>query len=718
MAGASPQVPEKHRREPAARNSLVDQRPRSMVIGLAFLSVGWAGSACAQTWGSLSAGRTEAAAGSELVHPVAPGGEATGGAQPEVEAASGDDSPETSQVSLALARLLDSGLVEAERFDAARTLVGMIESDEGRLAVVGMLRSSADDSSAKWLLVRALAREPALPEALLPALTELAGASDGDRLARVLSAIGSIRTGDALRLVARFLGPEQVEPVRTAALASLVRATGHDEIGASAEAWTQVIERWAPAGGSNDRPSGGLGAWIVRGLSDRAERQTARARELSTRLTETQRRLYVATDVAQRPALVASMLRDDVPEVRTLAFELVERELVSTPTPAAEVVAAIVDLLRNPAAGVRAQAAGLLGRIAPEGAGDAVASALVREQDSAAAAALLTAASRWPGPSLREPVLRWLENGPGTRPVAAEAALAMQRAGQWTAEDVERIASAMRRVQPTDLTPAGCRLVAAIGSSDDVQRLSQLLMTGGAAQRSAVADSLTGRPEFVDAILAAADRDAALISAAARAVAACRPNLQGFRSIARLPCADEALRRAALRIVGESLRTGALLSAADETGGDTASTLWLLERALTLAQQSMAAGEDGSLELVRESAERLARQRLELGRPAEAIAALDAAPEASPTSRLTALRVVALIVLGRVEDARRLGAGAEAWLDGLERCVGMDQAGDVVEVIREDLVPQMEPAQLQRFEALAARVQASAEARLNQADRG
>lgn len=740
--------PRKHRVMGLFGNTTVAGSRQAKVIGLALAA--WAGCAHAQVWPPYLMHRVEArraaGVGSRLVQPaMTPANQPTG--QPEARPAPPTTPPSTpvigeaggqgegfsarptepaaaestaapapaapqadSPVSRALARLLDVSLPEADRVEAARSLSGLAWTEEGRLAILGLLNLTAEDQSPKVLLIRGLAREPWLPETLLPALTEVLRTAEGDRIARVLNAIASMRTPPALRLVADHLDPARPEATRTAAHNALVRATGRDDLAGSQGVWLDWINRTIePAQPDASAPGGpGMMNAIVRALADRAERQSTRARDLATRLTESQRRLYMATLAPQRPALLATMLKDDVAEVRSLGFELVERELVSAPTPGEEVIAAIVELLRSPTAAVRAQAAGLLGRIAPEGVGEAVAAALNAEQDPAAAAALLTAASRWPNATgLREPVLRWLENGPGTRPVASEAALSMQRAGVWNQDDLARILAAMRRVAPTDLTPAGCRLIAAIGTDDDRQGLAELLLMGSAPQRSAVADALTGRREHVDAILAAADRDPSLIPVAARTVAAARANLEGFRSIARLPAPDEATRRAALQTVGEALSTGAMLSAADHIGRDTPTVIWLLERALARSQAAVAAGEPGAIDLLRESAERLARQRLELGRPAEAITALDAAGEATSASRLNALRAVAFIVLGRVEDARRLNAAPEAWLEGLERVIGQQQAAEVVRVIREDMIARLDPAQTQRLETLAARIQAA-----------
>jgi hypothetical protein len=605
-----------------------------------------------------------------------------------------------------LSGLLDAGATDAARLESARALAAMVATDEGRLAICAVLKSSGQDQSARWIMVRALAREPWVPESLFEPLAGILGdAGEGDRLSRTLAAIASIRTPEALRVVAGFLEPGLPEATRAAALAALVRATGREEIGPAPGAWLEWIARAEAADASDGlRPSWSV--WVLRGLAERADRSAGRSRDLSIRLIDSQRRLYGATAPDQRPALLASMLRDDMPEVRGVGFELLERELVATPNPGPEVVASIMALLSNPSPAVRAQAAGFLSRIAPDGAGMAVAEALAVERDPVAAAALLTAVARWPLDAIGEPVLFWLEAGPSTRPVASEAALAMHRVGRWNAEEQRRIAEAMRRPAVTELTPPGIRLIALIGTLEDSTRLAELLLGGSPLQRSTVADALAGRAEHLDAILHAAAQDPALIPAAARAVATHRPTLAGFRQIVRLPGGSDAVRRDALRAVGEVLSPGDLLSAADEVGGDNATILWLLEKALNGAQQAVAAGQEGAMALLRESAERLARRRLDLDRPAEAIAALDVVQEQTPSSRLTTLRAVALIVLGRLDDAVALRVGADAWLDALERCVTLPHGPDVLAVVRRDFAPSMTPAQTGRLETLAARLEA------------
>ena len=384
--------------------------------------------------------------------------------QAEGSGRAGTDAPEPeidAAASEALARILDAGATEADRIEAARRLAS--RCDEGQILriIAGLLRSEDTDPGVRTIMVRGMAREPQLPEAALPLLTELAGSADAERLPRVLLAAGAIRTPEALRLVMRFLDPGLPEAMRTGAHVALVRATGQDDMPATIAAWESWLERALQRAA---KPGSSWERVVMGGMADRMDRNANRARDLATRLVDANRRLYVASQADQRGALLALILSDPVPEVRGLGFELLERELVAAPTPPTDVLRALLGLLSHPTPSVRTQAAVFVGRVAPESGAAAVFEALARETDPVAAGALLTAASRWPGPALREPVLHWLENGQGVRAIAADAALAMHRAEQWSAEDLDRVAAGVRGIEAARLTPGACRLLAAIGT--------------------------------------------------------------------------------------------------------------------------------------------------------------------------------------------------------------------------------------------------------------
>lgn len=624
-------------------------------------------------------------------------------AEPELDAAASE----------ALARVLDAGALETDRLDAARRLAARADEDPVLRLLSGMLRNESTDAAVRTFLLRGLAREPLPAESALPLLTDLAGSADAERLPRVLLAAAAIRTPDSLRLVIRFLDAGLPEAIRAGAQSALVRATGQEDVPASVEAWESWLNRALQRAA---KPGSSWGRVMLASVADRMDRNTNRARDLAARLVDANRRLYLANQADQRGPLLASILNDPVAEVRSLGFELLERELVAAPTPQPDVLRALLGLLSHPTPSVRAQAAVFVGRAAPESGAGAVFEALARETDSTAAGALLTAASRWPGPPLREPVLHWLENGQATRALAAEAALAMHRAEQWTGEDLERVAAGVRGIESANLTPGACRLLAAIGTDEDRQKLAVLLRTGTGTQRAAIADALADRAEHVDAIVEAAGADPALIGYAARAVATHRPTIAGFRAIARLNAADENSKRQALRRVGESLGVADLLTAADESGGDTATMLWLLERALERAKQGASTNGDAARGLLAEAAERLARQQLTLGRAAEALAAMDSVPPEVPAARLMPLRIVALSMLGRVPEAQALGGVADTWLDALERCIALPHAGTVRQVIADQFEVDLTPPQRGRLASLDRQLLAAAPAPVPQAD--
>src|SRR5690606_18688273 len=133
--------------------------------------------------------------------------------------------------------------------------------------------------------------------------------------------------------------------------------------------------------------------------------------------------------------------------------EIVARELSAGARTFDPVVGeAAVRLLDHADPVTRARAALLLNQLAPAGAAPAVAAALGREHTPEVAAALLSAASRWPNAELIEPALRWLEAGPPARAPAMEVLLALRRAGMLDDQAHNtRILAALRVIEPDRL---------------------------------------------------------------------------------------------------------------------------------------------------------------------------------------------------------------------------------------------------------------------------
>ena len=104
---------------------------------------------------------------------------------------------------------------------------------------------------------------------------------------------------------------------------------------------------------------------------------------------------------------------------------------------------------------------------------------------------------------------------------------------------------------------------------------------------------------------------------------------------------------------------------------------------------------------------RLARLRLFLDRPAEAVSALDSLklvgvePDAEASARL---RVLAFLRLDRIDDALASGADAEAWLEGLAAVANKPFAARVVTAIEFSFGAAMTEEQFARLEALRRRV--------------
>jgi hypothetical protein len=115
---------------------------------------------------------------------------------------------------------------------------------------------------------------------------------------------------------------------------------------------------------------------------------------------------------------------------------------------------------------------------------------------------------------------------------------------------------------------------------------------------------------------------------------------------------------------------------------------------------------------------RLARVRVQLGKPAEAIAALDVLadvsqiPSVKPTldeAEVARLRVGSFVRLGRLADAEASTgpSDAEGWLDGLSAVADKPFAKDVIERIDALFLGSMTEGQFARLQTLRRSIETS-----------
>lgn len=496
--------------------------------------------------------------------------------------------------------------------------------------------------------LQALVRRATAPRWLVSPLASLARTPGSQRLPAV-EALSSVRAVEAIEVLVTLLDDED-EALRSAADTALVRLSAREDLAGRVEGWRAYLDSMK-AMAPSDRERALLGA-----IAARTDRLAAARAVAEAELVAVYRRLHLRTPPEERSVLLASMLLDPIDAVRDVGFELVGREIGAGTPLDTSVEQAALSLLAHPDPGTRARAAVLTARLAPQDAGPSVAAALVAERDPDAAAALLLAGARWPNSAIVDPTAAWLERDGVTFHAAADAALALERAGRLREAGVQPRVLAALRARPIELVnPAGLRLLVTLGDERDVGALAdRLATTDEPARRRALADALADAPTAVDVLVEAADVHPELYAQAARTLERHRATPAGFAQLSALPAPTDASRREALLALAARLSVPGVLDAVQRVE---------LALAIEILASRVAASPDLRPRV------RLAELYLDADRPDQALTATEAAgsPEdASLRARVDGARISALCALDRVDDALAIDATLETWLDCLE----------------------------------------------------
>ncbi len=612
-------------------------------------------------------------------------------AQPAI---AGDDAAQL------LHRLVDPQVPAAAREAAANRLV--TTDDRRTLAIVeDAFRSELPDRPAQRSALLAAAARVAEPTpALFPVIAAYLDAAPADQAPATIEALGSFRTGPSVELLLARAALDRPSPERIAAFRALARLTGRDDLGESLARWSAWYDR------NRGQDEAHWQATIAAGLAARADRLNADRTDAVARLGDAVRRLYLALGQAPAPAeqprLLAALLTDSREELRSLGFDILSRELSSARPIDPVVEATIVSLLADPSPAVRSRAAMLIRQVSPVGTVDAIARALAVEENPEAAQALLLAAARWPSEPVREPALRWLVNGPQARSGAVQTLLALARSGLiHDPAHREAVAAFLRAADPQSLTPAECRLLAAAGSEGDLERVATLIEGPPSPLRTVAAEALAEHPRYFGTLMAAADPD--LFEAATRAVLASRPDAEGFGWLQSLPAPSPEARTAALLRVASALPTDELLAAAADA------ELPIREAMLARLAQFSIPGDATSASLTA-GLLMLAEARLLLGNPDAALFALDWVPPGATESvqrPIDHTRTVALLWLGRIDEAEGLDTPPAAWMLALEHCVHEPHAAPLADAIGSRFKDRLSPAESVRLGDLKRRIASS-----------
>lgn len=501
----------------------------------------------------------------------------------------------------------------------------------------------------------ARAQSPALNGAVLAARASDASLDRAERL-RAIAALEADPDRASIGMLVQTLGGEPPGEVRDAIVTALIARTGRDDLESDAAAWRQW---WQEHQGLDDD------AWSAatsRALAERADRLAAGRDALARRLSESLGALLARTPAEERSALIASYLRDDLPEVRRAGFDLASRALLNAQPLGESVQRAAIDCLQHPSAAVREQAARLLENLGGDTAAPAALTAVLVEERAAPAAPLLRLASRSPTPALAPAALRWLAEGGGVRDAAAEALVALARAGALSDGERERALSILELISIGDVTPGVARLLAALASTPTERaRVASLVGAPDEAVRIAAAEGLAATPEGLDTLARATLDEPRHYDLLARAVLARQVNGDGYAVLRRAQRAGRDAEPALARLLTTASPEEVLRAASMEA--EAMDAVWTLETALGGAARR--SDLEGSAVLQRG----LARAAIELGDGARALAALDDADAISSVHPENAarLRAIALMLEGCPSVASRLGPDPACWTEAIDR---------------------------------------------------
>ncbi len=602
---------------------------------------------------------------------------------------------------LLTATIKDAQAAPAARTEAAGVLVQRaLVSEVERGPVEQILSGPATEGSAAWYVLGCLSRQSTLPAWTQAALQDVIVRGDERSAARAVTGLGGIRTREVARALLSLGTTDRRDAVRKASWVALARLSGRADLLDDAAQWRAWLDQAESL--SRDEWS----QQLEQGLARRADAADAARQSAVSRLVEAYRRVHVSLPPEQRSEFLAGLLRDDTDDVRSLGFELVLRELSENARLGTAVESAAIALLDAPLASVRERAGLLIAQLSPASARGSVTTALQRETDPAAAAALLRAASRWPDEAMLETALSWVKRPGSARASAVDYIRALMRAGFIQSPQTRaEVLDALRALAPGDIPPGACDLLVHLGTEDDVKIVAQLLSKVAGPVRLAAAQALLAVPDHIDDILLAAQDDPELFDVAARGVTMYWPTAEGFRSISALKApTQEAWRRGLLKLA-EMMPAPDLVDVAQTAEPGLREPLLanlssvnriLSERYSTPTFEALGKG------LVE-----LARLRLELNKPDAALAALDSMqelPVLQGESVVNTIRVESLLCLGRIAEAAAVPAGPSPWIAAMTRSLDKPFVRTMADEFKSKFAGELTPEESMRVQALLRRL--------------
>jgi hypothetical protein len=614
------------------------------------------------------------------------------------------DEPEARLLSLTL----DTGVPKETREQAARSLINDNAPSESVTMVAQAIHAATKPASIEPLLL-AIAGLSLIPDALIDSLTHCADthASLAPRIARLLAKSESRLS---LPWLVQHASSAPSQPLRLSARQSLITLAGPTApVPDDAASWDQWLTRIQSI---SDAEWNLLRLRIVAAAANQSSQLLTRT---VSDLAQERRRLYLALPATDRATLLNEWLTDTAPTGRGVALELMLRELAAGTSIDPTLAGSITPLLRSDLSAERADAARVLARLAPAGAGAAIAAQLNIETHTSAIDAMLSSLVAWPGELSVADLSRWLAWSTPAHPATLDIALGKLRLGELNDDPIRSLVldAARARLQ-VDPTPAACQLMVLLGTDDDRIIVSRLLQDPRPAMRYAAAEALVSESGFVVPIAIAAANDPALVTLATRSFVLHQPTIESFRLL--------------FAMGGDAQQRGQLLSwlASMMPATDVQQTIpligpdpTLLDRVLTTLENPnrilSESQDDAQTEAIARGLLVLAQARLEMGKPDAALAAMQTLPAidvyADPLAYTRTL-LACWLGLGRLDDARNLKADAAAWLDAITVIKDQPRAERqrILDAFTADFGATLEPTQKSRLDTLLARLSAEAAA--------
>jgi hypothetical protein len=375
------------------------------------------------------------------------------------------------------------------------------------------------------------------------------------------------------------------------------------------------------------------------------------------------RRLHIELPPIERSALIVELLRDARVSHQALGFELADRELSASATLSDEVGQASRILILSAVPEIRARSARLITRLSPPDAMILLTDALQTERVASAAEPMLLGVARWPNADAIQSVLEWCKREDAPKFAMFSAALSMEREGMWeNGTHYPILTASLREASPRELREDGMKLLALLGTSEDLRRLVELMLSEDPGVVRWAAAALVETPRAVETLEQAAIQNEVFYLPAAESLIQHRTTPDGLRRLGELPQTDPNLRREMILRMGSNIDRDQL--------GEAVKLARLEPELMIDVLSTLVRNETPHSARSARSVITLAELQLQAGRPNRVIEALlsleDAPLDSSDQTKRDQIRVRALLQLSRFEEAATLSLDFDTWVSGID----------------------------------------------------